>query len=79
MLAVPLVGALLVLCGVVYTARVAIFHGRSSDPRPDPDDAAIGTLEPQDRGIAFPGVRASWPGLLMMAVGSLMLLLPPLA
>jgi hypothetical protein len=78
MLAIPLIGALLLIAGLVYTARAAIFRGRMSDPHPNRDDTAAHTLEPRDRGVGFLGIRDNWPGLLMMAIGGLMLLLPAL-
>lgn len=32
------------------------------------------TLEPRRRGLGFLGVSQNWPGLLMMAVGAVLLL-----
>ena len=75
---VPLLGALLFIVGLVQTARAAIRRGRMSDPGPNPNDTAARTLEPRERGVGFLGVKPNWPGLLMMAVGALMLLLPTL-
>ena len=75
MLAVRLIGALLVICGVVYMARAAINRGRMSDPRPSSGDTG-GTLEPRHRGVGFLGLGANWPGLAMLAAGALLLLLP---
>ena len=77
MLTIPLIGALLVLCGVVYMAGAAIYRGRMSDPHFNPNDTAR-TLEPRHRGLRFLGVRANWPGLLIITIGGLMLLLPSL-
>lgn len=71
-----LVGALLLLCGVVYLAAAAIGRGRLSDPRPNPNDTARPTLEPRQRGLGFLGIRTTWPGHLLILVGALLLLLP---
>jgi hypothetical protein len=75
MLSIPLIGALLLLCGVVYMAGAAIYRGRMSDPHSNPNDTAR-TLEPRHRGLRFLGLRANWPGLLIIAIGGLMLLFP---
>jgi hypothetical protein len=72
-LALRLIGALLIICGVVQLARTAINRGRLSDPGADPGD---GTLEPRHRGVGFLGFAANWPGLAMMAAGALILLVP---
>lgn len=71
-----LLGALLVIGGVVYMARAAISRDRMSDPRPNPNDTAQPTLEPRHRGLGFLGLKANWPGLLMIAFGFLLLLAP---
>ena len=65
-------GALLVLGGILYMARTAIWWGslsglRSSGPVPD-------TLEPSRRGMRFLGLGANWPGLVLMAIGAVLLL-----
>lgn len=74
MFTIRLIGALLVLCGIVYLAGAAIYRGRMSDPGPNPHDTARPTLEPHHRGLRFLGLKVSWPGLLMIAIGGLMLL-----
>lgn len=72
---IPLVGAVLILFGVVYMAGAAIYRGRMSDPHFNPGDAAR-TLEPRHRGLRFLGLKTNWPGLLLIAIGAVMLLLP---
>jgi hypothetical protein len=78
-MAVILIGALLFMGGVLYMAGATLRRGRLSDPAPDrlsPNLATPGpTLEPSRRGLRFLGLAANWPGLLMMAVGAVMLLL----
>jgi hypothetical protein len=74
-LAVRLIGALLIICGIVLMARAAINRGRMSDPGSNPGDAGR-SLEPRHRGVGFLGIGANWPGIALMAAGALMLLLP---
>jgi len=76
-----ILGALLTVAGLVYMAGAALRRGRLSDPaptapdRPAPNLATPGpTLEPRRRGLGFLGLSQNWPGLLMMAVGILLLL-----
>jgi hypothetical protein len=76
-----ILGALLTVAGIVYMAGAALRRGRLSDPaptapdRPAPNLATPGpTLEPGRRGLGFLGLSQNWPGLLMMAVGVLLLL-----
>ncbi|AZO30601.1 MULTISPECIES: hypothetical protein [Mesorhizobium] len=76
-----ILGALLTVAGVVYMAGAALRRGRLSDPaptapdRPAPNLATPGpTLEPRRRGLGFLGLSQNWPGLLMMAVGIILLL-----
>ena len=76
MLTSPLIGALLILTGIVYMAGTAIYRGRMSDPHIDPVEDAP-TLEPRHRGLRFLGLKANWPGLLLVAIGAIMLLVPP--
>ena len=64
-------GALLVLGGVLYMARSAIWRGSLSGPgssRP-----VRGTLEPPRRGLGFLGFGPNWPGILLMALGAVLL------
>ncbi|CAH2409550.1 hypothetical protein [Mesorhizobium escarrei] len=82
-MAAVLIGALLIVAGVVYMAGAALWRGRLSDPAParaapdrsTPNLAMSGpTLEPRRRGLGFLGLSQNWPGLLMMAVGFILLL-----
>lgn len=75
MVTTTLVGALLVTCGLLYMAGVAIYRGRMTDPNSSPREQGL-TLEPRHRGLRFLGLRANWPGLLIAAIGALMLLFP---
>ena len=64
-------GALLVLGGFLYLARSAIWRGPLSGPessRPVRD-----TLEPPRRSMRFLGLGTNWPGILLMAIGAVLL------
>ncbi|KKB10768.1 hypothetical protein VE25_16180 [Devosia geojensis] len=76
MAAITILGAVLVACGLVLMALAAIHRGRLSDPHASPDDPAGTTLEPQRRGVGFLGLKANWPGLLVAAIGAVLLALP---
>ena len=73
---VPIVwiGALLLICGLVYMARAAIFRGDLSEPHATGYDPRSVTLEPERRGLRFLGVQANWPGMVMVAAGAVLLL-----
>jgi hypothetical protein len=60
-------GALLVFGGVLYVGRATIRRGSLSRPGRD-------TLEPPRRGLGFLGLEANWPGVLLMAIGAILLL-----
>jgi hypothetical protein len=65
-------GALLVLGGVMYMVRAVIWRGSLSGPDSGP---VRGTLEPRRRGVGFLGLEANWPGILLMAIGAVLLTL----
>jgi hypothetical protein len=67
-------GALLFVIGIVLLAGQAIYRGRMSEPGP----AGLGsrnTLEPVHRGLRFLGFGSNWPGLLLFAIGVILLLI----
>ena len=76
MSAVTVIGALLLIAGIVLIARAAIGRGRLSDPERNSGDTAGRTLEPRHKGVGFLGLGVNWPGLLLAALGGLMLLSP---
>ena len=59
-------GVLLVIGGVLYMARATIWRGSLSRPARD-------TLEPPRRGMRFLGLGTNWPGILLMAIGAVLL------
>jgi hypothetical protein len=70
------IGALLVVCGLLYMTGTAIFRGRMSDPHASARDPLGLTLEPRRSGLRVLELKANWPGLLLVAIGVLMLLFP---
>lgn len=72
MLSVWLLGALLVVSGLLFMAYQAIARGRMSDARRS-RSAAGDTLEPRGGRGAF-GLEANWPGLALVALGGIILL-----
>jgi hypothetical protein len=65
-------GALLVLGGLLYIIRAAIWRGPLSGQ--DSSRPVRGTLEPPRRGLGFLGVGTNWPGILLMVIGAVLLL-----
>src|SRR4029077_2306105 len=65
-------GELLVLCGVLYMVRAVIWRGSLSGP--DSGRPVRGTLEPRRRGVGILGLEANRPGILLMAIGAILLL-----
>jgi hypothetical protein len=64
-----LLGALLVVSGMLYMALAAIFRGRLSDPHLL--SVATETLEPTRPGLRW--IKSNWPGLLLILVGAVLL------
>ena len=64
-------GALLVFGGILYMARAAIWQGPLSGP--DSSRPVRDTLEPPRRSVRFLGLEANWPGILLMAIGAVLL------
>ena len=64
-------GALLVLGGLLYMVRATIWRGPLSGR--DSSQPVRGTLEPPRRGLGFLGVGPNWPGILLMAIGAVLL------
>jgi len=76
-------GALFVLSGLLFVATQPIWRGRLSEARrrrssPAPRDTAMKptepmTLEPRRPGAGF-GLKANWPGLVLIVLGGILLL-----
>ena len=65
-------GALLVIAGLLQMAYQAIWKGRLSDARPH-HSTTEDTLEPRGQRGAF-GLKANWPGFALVVVGGILLL-----
>ena len=70
-------GALLVIGGLLYLVRQAIWRGRLSGPGASPSTSAGNSLEPPRRGLGFLGLGANWPGFLLIVIGAILLLAGP--
>lgn len=64
-------GALLIFGGLLYMARATIWRGPLSGR--DSTGQVRGTLEPPRRGLGFLGLSANWPGVLLMAIGAMLM------
>jgi hypothetical protein len=72
-------GALFVIGGVLFMAAQPIWRGRLSDARRTSsavprDTLEPHTLEPRKPGAGF-GLKANWPGLVLIVLGGILLLL----
>jgi hypothetical protein len=65
-------GALLVLGGILYMAHTAIWRGPLSGP--DSSRPVRDTLEPPRRSVRFLGLGTNWPGILLMVIGAVLLI-----
>ncbi len=66
-------GALFMICGVMYMAWQAIAR-RPLSRGPTMSPASRQSLEPLRQGVRFLGVSANWPGLALMVIGAILLL-----
>ena len=64
-------GALLVLGGLLYMVRATIWRGPLSGR--DSSRPVRDTLEPPRRGVRFLGLGTNWRGILLMAIGAILL------
>ena len=71
-MAMVVLGALLVVAGVVYMAQQALWPGRLSSVKP-PSAPDADTLEPRSKSVAF-DLRANSPGIALFAIGGALLL-----
>ncbi len=66
-------GALFVLGGLLFMAAQPIWRGRFSDAKRTTPGVPRGTLEPRRPGAGF-GLKANWPGLVLIVLGGILLL-----
>lgn len=67
------IGALLIICGVIYGAAQALWKGRLSDARDGRSTGARTTLEPKQSPRAF-SLKTHWPAFVMILLGGVMIL-----
>ena len=68
-----LLGALLVIVGVLFMAAQPIWRGRLSGVRRLRSAQPSDTLEPERPARGF-GIKSNWPGLALVALGAILLL-----
>ena len=68
-----LLGALLLLTGVVFMVTQPLWRGRLSGGRRFRSTQPSDTLEPQRPASGF-GIKSNWPGLVLIALGAVLLL-----
>ncbi len=73
-----LLGAFLVICGLLMTFYKTLNLGRLSGTRREGSIPPQGTLEPATRGTRFLGISTHWPGLALIVLGALLLLIGPI-
>jgi hypothetical protein len=73
-----LLGAFLVISGLLITVRQTLDLGRLSGTRREGAIPREGTLEPPTRGARFLGISANWQGLALMVLGALLLFVGPI-
>jgi hypothetical protein len=70
-------GALFVLCGVLFMVAQPLWRGRLSAarraPSEIPSEIPSATLEPRKPGAGF-GLKGNWPGLVLVVLGGVLLL-----
>ena len=65
--------ALFVVGGLLFMAYQPIWRGRLSDAKRKSSELPHDTLEPRRPGAGF-GLKANWPGLLLIVLGGILLL-----
>ena len=68
-----LLGALLLVTGVVFIFTQPLWRGRLSGGRLLRSAQPSDTLEPQRTASGF-GIKSNWPGLVLIALGAVLLL-----
>ncbi len=72
-MAVIWLGALGVLGGLLFLVYQPIWRGRLSDAKRKASELPHDTLEPRRPGAGF-GLKANWPGLVLVVLGGILLL-----
>lgn len=72
-MALVVIGALMVIAGVVLAALSTIRQGRLSEPPDAPDGETRGTLEPSGRGRRL-NFKVDLPGIMLFLIGVILLI-----
>jgi hypothetical protein len=67
------IGALLIVCGVLYGAAQALWAGRLSDARLSSSKRTGISLEPQQSTKSF-SFKSHWPAFALILLGSILIL-----
>ncbi|ATU94586.1 hypothetical protein [Phyllobacterium zundukense] len=69
-----LVGAILVIAGVLYSVWVALSHRKLSRPPQSSDSENAASLEPRRQGLRFLGLTKNLPAAIVIVIGAALLL-----
>ncbi|MBZ9654540.1 hypothetical protein [Phyllobacterium lublinensis] len=70
-----LIGAILIIAGVLYSTWVALRHrSLSRPPHQTADNENTASLEPRRQGLGFLGLSRNLPALVAIAAGAALLL-----
>ncbi|TDQ33939.1 hypothetical protein DEV91_104142 [Phyllobacterium brassicacearum] len=69
-----LVGAILVIAGVLYSTWVALGHRKLSRPPQSADNENAPSLEPDKQGLRFLGLSKNLPAVIAVVIGAALLL-----
>ncbi|UXN67042.1 hypothetical protein N8E89_21155 (plasmid) [Phyllobacterium sp. A18/5-2] len=69
-----LIGAILVMAGVLYSVWVALSHRKLSQPPRSSDNENSVSLEPDRQGLRFLGLKQNLPSIILLVIGAALLL-----
>ena len=68
-----LIGAILVIAGLLYSVWAAL-HRKLSQPPRSSDNENLASLEPNRQGLRFLGLKQNFPAIILMVIGAAFLL-----
>lgn len=68
------IGALLLIGGVLFAVWTALSHRRLSQPPQSADNENEASLEPPRQGLGFLGLTRNLPAIVLMVIGAALLL-----
>lgn len=69
-----IVGALLLIGGVLFAVWTALSHRKLSQPPRSPGNGNEASLEPPRQGLGFLGLNKNWPAIVLTVIGATLLL-----